>query len=330
MSAADDASAPRNPVRVALATFGAFVSGVLVAVQSRANGGLAAEIGDPFLTAFISFGIGLVIVAVVALAAPSGRQGFGRLARAVRTRSIPWWYLGGGAAGAFFVVSQGLVVGLVGVALFTVGVVAGQAISSLLIDRSGMGTMPAKRPTVLRVIGAALAVVAVIIAVSGELRADAPLWILLVPLVAGLVAGWQQAVNGQLREASQSALTATLVSFVVGTAVLVVAVGIHQVVAPVDVTLPTNPVLYIGGVVGAIFIAMQVVIVRTTGVLVMGLAVLSGQVVAAALFDLLLPVSGKTIGIATLVGAGLTLVAVALASIPTRRGTTGSSGSPSR
>ncbi|MEO5920820.1 MAG: DMT family transporter, partial [Pseudolysinimonas sp.] len=119
------------------------------------------------------------------------------------------------------------------------------------------------------------------------------------------------------------------------TVLLTVALGIHLIVTPWPDAFPPNPLLYLGGVVGCVFIAMQAVIVRTTGVLLLGLAILSGQVVAAAVLDLVLPVSGHVIGVSTLIGAALTLVAVAVAAIraPQRRagpGATASSDSPSR
>lgn len=324
-----EAPAPHG-LRVIIATTVAVFSGTLVAVQSRINGQLSSDLDDGFVAAFISFGSGLVLLAVVTAIAPTGRRGLGLVTTAVRERRIPKWYLLGGACGAFFVLSQSIVVAIAGVALFTVGVVAGQTVSSLLIDRSGMGTMAPKRLTVTRVVGAALALVAVLVAVWGQLRSDVPIWILVAPLISGLLVGAQQALNGQVRETARSPLTATFVSFAVGTAVLVIALLVHLLFSPWPETFPTDPLLYLGGLIGAVFIAAQTVLVRITGVLVLGLAVLSGQVVAAAVLDIVLPVPGHAIGIATLVGAALTLVAVAIAAIPSRRGVTGSSGSPSR
>jgi transporter family-2 protein len=311
MPSADD----RHPMRVALATAAAFLSGAMVALQSRINGQLSAELGDGFVTAFVSFGSGLVLLAVIVAIAPTGRRGIIRVAHAVRTRSIPWWFLAGGAGGALFVLSQSLVVALLGVALFTVGVVAGQAASSLLIDRVGVGTMAPRPLTVLRVVGAILALVAVVIAVSGQLRSDVPFWLLIAPLAAGFAAGGQQAVNGQLRETAHSPLAATFISFLVGTGVLAIALVIHLAFVPWPATFPASPLLYTGGLVGCLFIAIQTIAVRSTGVLLMGLAVLSGQVVAAAALDLVLPVPGHEVGVTTLIGAGLTLVAVVVAGL---------------
>ncbi len=149
-----------HPLRIAVAIVAAFATGVLVALQTRINGDLGQRLGDGFAAAAISFGSGFVVLAVASLFWPRGRRGVHRVLRAIRSGAIPWWYAVGGAAGALFVLSQGLVAALLGVALFTVGIVAGQTVSSLLIDRRGLGAMPARRATPQRVIGALLAIAA--------------------------------------------------------------------------------------------------------------------------------------------------------------------------
>ncbi len=308
----------RHPLRVVAATVVAFVSGMLVAVQSRINGELSRQLDDPFVTAFFSFASGLVVIAIAVALAPAGRRGVRTIVDAVRSGRMPWWYTLGGVGGALFVLSASVVVALVGVALFTIGVVAGQILSSLLIDRTGMGSMAAKPFSLPRLLGALLAMVAVIIAVSGQVQTDVPLWVLLAPFVAGILAGAQQAMNGQLREFSQSLLSATFISFVAGTVVLAVALAVHLSLTPPPESYPRSPLLYIGGILACVFIAMQAAIVRTTGVLVLGLAVLSGQVIAATLLDLVFAVEGHALGLATLVGSALTLVAVGVAAIRTR------------
>ncbi len=45
----------------------------------------------------------------------------------------------GGACGALTVSTQGLTAGILGVSLFTVGVVAGQTLHGLVLDRIGFG-----------------------------------------------------------------------------------------------------------------------------------------------------------------------------------------------
>lgn len=319
----------RRPLRVALATAAAVLSGTGVALQSRINGQLGAELGDGFAAAFLSFSSGLVLLAIGMLLAPAARRGVRRVVAAVRSREIPWWFLVGGASGAFFVLIQSLVIGVIGVALFTVGVVGGQLVSSLLIDRRGFGTMPAQRLTLTRAIGALVAIVGVVLAVSGQVRADVPLWMLIAPFAVGLAVGFQQAANGQVRAVAGSPLAATFGNFLVGTVLLTVALGIHLIGTPWPATFPASPVLYLGGVVGIVFIWIQVIIVRTIGVLLLGLGLLSGQLAAAVLFDVLLPVEGHTFAFTSLLGAAITLVAVVVAALPARRGTPSAEQAPS-
>lgn len=332
MSAPDDASADtRHPVRVVLATAAAFASGIGVALQSRINGQLGAELGDGFVAAFLSFGSGFLILGIAMLFVPDARRGLGRTATAVRERRIPWWYLMGGALGALFVLTGSLVIGVIGVALFTVGVVGGQMTSSMLIDRHGFGSMGPKPLTPPRIAGAVLALAGVALAVSGQLRGDVPWLLLVAPLLVGLGVGFQQAANGQVRAAAGSALAATFGNFLVGTALLTVALLVHLIFVRWPAEFPASPFLYLGGVVGVLFIGTQVLVVRTTGVLVLGLALLSGQLLAAVLFDLVLPLAGHAFSIWSVIGAAVALVAVVLAVIPARSGaTTASSGSPSR
>ena len=100
------------------------VSGALVAVQSRINGELARRLDDFAVASVVSFGSGLVILLLVTSAWPAGRRGVGRLLSALRDRRIGWWMLLGGLAGAWFVATQGIAAAVLGVALFTIAIVA--------------------------------------------------------------------------------------------------------------------------------------------------------------------------------------------------------------
>jgi transporter family-2 protein len=82
--------------------------------------------------------------------------------------------------------------------------------------------------------------------------------------------------------------------------------------------MPTEPWLYAGGAVGCVFIAMQAALVRRVGVLVLALGIVAGQLSAALALDLLLPTSDHGVGIATLGGTVLALVAVALSGVRRR------------
>ncbi|MER5700777.1 DMT family transporter [Micromonospora sp. NPDC002296] len=292
----------------------AVASGLAVAVQSRINGELGVRLADGIAAAVVSFGLGLLVLLVLVPATPAGRRGLSALRAALADGSLRPWQCLGGVFGAFLVASQGLTIGTLGVAVFTVAVVAGQSGSSLLVDRAGIGPTGRQAVTPNRLVGAALTVLAVLLAVGDRLGDPGTLGLAVLPLLAGIGLAWQQAVNGRVRAASGSALAATLVNFTVGTVALLVtfAVGVAVRGGPAG-SLPTEPWLYLGGPIGIVFIAIAAAIVRFTGVLLLGLATIAGQVVGAVLLDLVLPTAASHPGVATLLGAALTLVAVVIA-----------------
>jgi bacterial/archaeal transporter family-2 protein len=104
--------------------------------------------------------------------------------------------------------------------------------------------------------------------------------------------------------------------------VLVIAFVIHSAIAGWPTRLPTEPWLYLGGAIGVVFIAVAAAIVRSIGVLLLSLATIAGQLVTSLLLDILAPTSRQGVTVTTILGTGLTLVAVVIATIPSRfRGT---------
>lgn len=297
----------------------AVISGALTALQTRVNSQLSLELGDGILASVISFGSGLVILTIVVLVAPRGRDGLARLTASVRERHTPWWFLIGGFFGALFVVGQSLTAAVLGVALFTIAVVATQTITGAVIDRVGLGDLPKRPVTVLRVVASLLALAAVVFSGLAELRIDVPIVLLILPLLAGVGVGYQQGINGQVRHVSQSALTATFLNFLTGTAVLLVAVIVHTLVVGWVATFPTNPLLYTGGAIGVLFIGGATAVVRTIGVLLLGLSTIAGQLLGALVLDLVIPISGRGLPMTTVIGTLLTLVAVSLAVLSAQR-----------
>jgi transporter family-2 protein len=147
---------------VAVAT----ASGLTMAVQSRINGQLGIELQDSLLAAVISFGGGLLVLFVLLSLVRPMRTGVRRVASELRSGSLRPWQCLGGVGGAMFVAGQSVTVGVLGVSLFTVGVVAGQTVSGLFVDRAGLGPGGPQRLSVPRVLGAALTLVAVAWSVS--------------------------------------------------------------------------------------------------------------------------------------------------------------------
>ncbi len=291
----------------------------MLAVQSKVNGDLGQVLGDGYLTALISFGSGmLLMVAALPVWAP-GRRGLTTIWRAIRSNRMPWWYTMGGAAGAVFVASQSLTAAVLGVAVFTIAAVSGQVLSGLGIDRSGLGSMPATRITLPRLIGSALALAAVVLSVSPQFQGDIPIWMLVLPFIAGLGQGFQQALNGELNQVGGSAFTAGLISSAVGTMLLIGAAAISVSANGWPDAYPTEWWLYTGGVIGVVFVAGAAIVVRFTGVLLLGLGMIAGQLVMSLLLDLVVPTDAAApVHPLTIVGAILTLAAVLIAAVPSK------------
>lgn len=298
-----------------LAMLAAFVGGASMAVQGRINGELGVRFENGYAAALVSFGGGLIVLIAIAAMIPRSRRGFGRLVTALRTGDIPWWHLVAGVIGGWFVIAQGLTIGVLGVAAFTIGTVAGQTISALVVDRIGFGVLPARRVTLNRLAGAAIAIVAVsLTVVVGSTRIGGEMWLLLLPFIGGSLQPLQQAILGSMQRKTQDVVTPSLANFALGTAVIALVCVVVFAGGTGIRELPTEWWLYSGGLIGAVFIAVAAVVVQKLGTLLMSLLLISGQVIAALVLDLVLPAEGQEVTAWSFVSAGLTLVAVIVSS----------------
>ncbi len=288
------------------------------AVQARINGALATRLGDGMSAALVSFGSGLVVVALVVLTRPAARAAFRRLPADVRLGRLRWWQLVGGAAGALLVTAQAVAVPVLGVALFTVAVVAGQTGAGLAVDRAGLGpggvTMLSRR----RVMAALVAVFAVLVAVADRLGGTGfALGAAVFSLVAGGLTAAQQGVNGRVGMVTGQPFAATLVNFVAGSTTLCLILGARLVTTGVPALhFPSQWWLYLGGTCGVVFVAVASVIVVPLGVLLLGLAAVTGQLLGALLLDVVVPAHGARPSALTLLGVIITFGAVLLARSP--------------
>lgn len=291
----------------------AFSVGVLVATQARINGQLAVEINSGLDAATISFTTGLVVVIILLGSTPSGRAGVRALIRAVQERSLAPWQMIGGFLGAYFVWAQSLAVPVIGVALFTVAVVAGQTANSLVVDRVGLTPVGVLRITPPRFIAAVIGLSAVVVAVLPRLTGSSfALWALAASVVAGGLIAVQQAINGRVARATSSSWTATGLNFALGALALSVAVAAVSFLGqPFPFSaLPSSPWLYLGGPIGVAFIAAAAWVVPILGVLRFGLISISGQLTGAVVWDLIAPTPGSQVSTNIILGVILAFVAV--------------------
>ncbi|HUR13742.1 MAG TPA: DMT family transporter [Mycobacteriales bacterium] len=292
-----------------LAVLAGVVSGALVALQQRVNGDLAVSLDDAVLAAVVSFGTGLALVVVVVAVRRSAR------ARVATLRTLPWHWRLGGLGGASLVAAGAAAAPRIGVALFTVGLVAGTTLGGLAVDVVGLGPGGHHPLTPPRLAGAGIGLLAIVASAAEGLHAADP-WLLVAVVVAGCLVSYQQAVNGRVRAATD-ATVATLQNFVVGLTALLLGLGLHALTSGVGAASwpgADRLWLYLGGPIGATFVAVAAIVVRQLGVLRFGLAVTAGQLAGGLLLDL-----DRGLETATLVGAALAMAAVAVSGAGSRR-----------
>jgi len=304
-----------KPLGIALAV----VAGLAVSVQGRINGQLGAELGDSMLAAVISFFGGSIILLALLPFLPKMRKGLRLVRERAGKSALRRWHLLAGVGGATLVTGQAITVPVIGVALFTVGVVAGQTVSGLLVDKAGIGPSGRQSLTVTRVIGALLTLAAVGGSLFGGLGGGGSrYWLLVLPVVGGVLIAIQQAFNGQVKAAAENAMTATLINFGAGLAALVLGWLVSLALRGGPKAFPPDPLLYAGGPVGIVYIGLTALVVAWIGVLLVSLAVVAGQLIGAVLLDVVVPAHGGHLATATLIGSAIALVAVAIAAVPAR------------
>lgn len=293
----------------------AFAAGALVSVQSKINGELAVRVESSAAAAWISFGVGFIAIGAIALTVRPVRQAMAKIPEILRTRRLVWWQFLGGLGGAWLVTTQGIVVPLVGVALFMVSVVAGQIVGSLLVDRFGMSPAGVIPVSVVRGVAAVLAAIAVVASAWPELTKDPHVsWVLLIAALAGAGTAVQQAINSRVAVGTGQPFAATTVNFMVGLSVLTLVLGLQAIFAgPPTGSLPSEPWLYLGGLIGVTFVALAAWAVRPLGVLTFALLAVMGQLVGALGIDLVFP-DGAATSWLTFVGLAIIGGAVVLAS----------------
>jgi transporter family-2 protein len=319
--------APRLPLIAGLPM--AVAAGLAIPVQGRINGALGIRLNDGIAAAVVSFTTGLVLMTVVSVVLPRGRAGLAQILPALRERRFPPVYVLAGGIGAFFVFAQSFTIAVLGVALFTVATVTGQTLSGLLVDRMGIGPAGKKPVTGIRVVGTVLTIAAVAWAVSPRFAGPAGAggmepgrWLLpvLLPVLAGFLMSFQQAMNGMATVHYGTPIAATLVNFIAGGTVLWLAWLIKLAVAGAGNELPPEWWYYLGGPMGCAFIGVGALLVRSLGVLVTGLGMIAGQLLGSLGLDLFFPAPGTVVALATVLGTVLTLGAIVLATLPWPRG----------
>jgi len=296
----------------------AAISGILIALQARANGELSHRLDNAPQAALVSFSSGLFFVAIYAVCSPAVKAGIVRLRRAVRNGDIPRWRLLAGALGGSFVAIQTSVVPLIGVAVYSVASLAGQTATSLIVDRIGLTGGGPKLISPRRVGAALITVLAVFVSVLDKIEAHSFSFIaVFLAVVAGALVGVQRALNGQINEHSGQSYTTSLLNFITGTSFLVIFIVILILLGQIELQpLPNGPWwIYTGGVIGVIYIASTSLIVQHLGVLTFTLFSVGGQLFGSLLLDLYAPSEGVSVSWYLVTGIAMTYIGVVVGGV---------------
>jgi len=291
----------------------AAISGVMIAVQARANGELSYRMGNPIEAALVSFGSGLIIISLISIFSPAIKNGVRNLRGALKRKEIPPWTLFAGMLGGSFVAVQTQIVPIIGVAIYSVASIAGQTATSLLVDRIGLTGGGKKRITLRRVAAAGITVLAVLISVLDRIEANnLSVIAVLLGCFAGAIVGVQRALNGQINESTQQSFTTSLLNFIMGTSFLVIFLAIGMLINRAEiVSLPAGPLwMYTGGTIGIIYIAFTSTIVQHLGVLTFTLISVGGQLVGSLLIDFYSPTEGVQVSAYLVTGIVMTYLGV--------------------
>lgn len=296
-----------------------FIASVIITAQSSINSELNLFTEYSLVTALINFATGLLVLSLVMLISRPTRQGFARIPSLVRAGTLRRWQLLGGLSGAFFVATQSSLVQVVGVAIFTVAVVAGQTFAALLVDKFGIGPAGKQAVTIARVGAAILGILGVFVSVLGQgSTTQVAFGAVFIAFAAGAIVATQPALNGQIANFTGQPAAAAMVNFVVGFIVLVVVFGVKQQISPQQIIVPPmpweNPIIWLGGPFGVFFVLTAAFMAKTLGVFLFTLTSVVGQLSGAILMDVVFPTAVTNITWQLLLGISMTGAAVVLAS----------------
>jgi transporter family-2 protein len=300
----------------------AALSGLMIALQARANGELSQRLNNGLEAALVSFGSGLIIIAAIAAFNPAIKEGIKNLQVAVANKEIARWKLLAGALGGSFVAIQTHIVPLIGVAIYSVASIAGQTAMSLVVDRIGLTGGGKKLISGRRVAAAVLTVLAVFVSVFDRIDAkNLSLFAVVLGCIAGAVVGVQRALNGQINEHSHQSFTTSLLNFITGTSLLVILILGGVLIGKIElVPLPAGPWwIYTGGVIGVIYIAFTSTIVQHLGVLTFTLFSVGGQLVGSLVIDLISPTNGVNVSAYLVTGIVMTYLGVIAGGVSSSR-----------
>lgn len=257
-------------------------AGVCGALQPNINAALGDRLGSSLLAALVNFCVALLVAAAVV----SRRRATRRHLAGVATWPAPRWTRAAGLGGAIVVLSGVITVERLGIAVFSIAFFAGQMTAGMLVDRLGIAPGGRRPITAARIVSVVLAMTAVGLAQLGRPVGElAPGFVVFVVL-AGVASALQSAANGRITSAIGDPVAATGLNVMVGTAGLGLFVAGTALTGGIDASSwPSQPWLYLGGLLGVTIVLALAAATSAIGVLRTTIAMLAAQLVAAFVVD---------------------------------------------
>ncbi|QPK82756.1 DMT family transporter [Corynebacterium qintianiae] len=291
-----------------LPVLSALAIGSIVPVQTAANSRLRLSVGGfPVVSALVSFTVALAVSALattVITGAPL--PDFAAVGRE------PWWVWTGGAMGVSFVMGNILLFPRIGAVQTVVLPILGQVVMGLLIDQFGLFRAPHMDVGIGRILGAVvvLAGIALVLRLGrqGDRQGSGPWLWRLVGVGIGMASATQTTVNGYLGGSAGSSMHAAEINLAVG-ALLLLAIAL----ATSPRQLATAPApgpwwMWLGGVVGAIFVIGGATLAPVLGTATTVIAINAGTIAGGQLMESMGWFGAKRLRMSVVRVAGLVLI----------------------
>lgn len=142
----------------------AVLAGAAVPFQAGSNAALGRLLGHPLWAAGVSLLVSLLMLVPALLVMRAPLPQLQSLAQA------PWWAWFGGVAGVLYITAALVLTPRLGAAGFIVCVIAGQVLSSLLIDQWGLMGLPERPVNVWWLVGVGMIVLGMLVVQWGTSR----------------------------------------------------------------------------------------------------------------------------------------------------------------
>ncbi|MFD1471818.1 DMT family transporter [Companilactobacillus mishanensis] len=277
-----------------LAIIVGLVIGIGLPMQTSINSRLKESVGSPFLASLTSFTLGTIFLAIITLIIDHSLFFSSSL-----FQTQPAWIWLGGFLGVVYLTANILLFPKLGSVQTVIMPILGQIIMGLIIDNFGLFSSMTKQLTITRGFGAILVLLGVVCIVAmdsiiGQMHgkiSDVPkeknlnLWRLL-GVIAGMFSAMQTAINGHLSTVLKSTVKAAFISFLVGAIVLITIVLIQHPQLKIKKAENGNPWwMWIGGLIGALYVLGNVYLVPQVGTGLAVVIVLVGLMAGSLLID---------------------------------------------